>query len=178
MRKKVASSNFTTSKENEKVVNVINDCLQGFATYNIFTAEQQIEKRITSAVKKLIGAKVRQAKYSSYNSSIAGASNVISQVAIQAWTGFLILEKQVTIGVINSSTSLAFNVFNSLAVIAPILTELQALNPIFSKYQLDEPIKANIQGGREIAAINISAKNLQIAYHPVKQYLKNHLILQ
>lgn len=39
VRKKVASSNFTTSKENEKVVNVINDCLQGFATYNIFTAE-------------------------------------------------------------------------------------------------------------------------------------------
>lgn len=65
-----------------------------------------------------------------------------------------------------------------MAVIAPILTELQALNPILSKYQLDEPIKANIQGGREIAAINISAKNLQIAYHPVKQYLKNHLILQ
>lgn len=175
VRKKVASSNFTTSKENEKVVNVINDCLQGFATYNIFTAEQQIEKRITDAVKKLIGAKVRQAKYSSYNGSIAGASNVISQVAIQAWTGFLILEKQVTIGVINSSTSLAFNVFNSLAVIAPILTELQALNPIFNKYQLDEPLKAQTQGGSKIADINITAKNLQIAYHPGKPVFKKPL---
>jgi len=47
VRKKVASSNFTTSKENIKVVNAINDCLQGFATYNIFTAE----KRITDAIK-------------------------------------------------------------------------------------------------------------------------------
>ena len=175
VRKKVASSNFTTSKENEKVVNVINDCLQGFATYNIFTAEQQIEKRITDAIKKLIGAKVRQAKYSSYNGSIAGASNVISQVAIQAWTGFLILEKQVTIGVINSSTSLAFNVFNSLAVIAPILTELQALNPIFSKYQLDEPLKSHTQGGSKIADINITAKNLQITYHPGKPVFKKPL---
>ncbi|MEB3362782.1 hypothetical protein SDC49_01030 [Lactobacillus sp. R2/2] len=58
------------------------------------------------------------------------------------------------------------------------MTELQALNPIFSKYQLDEPIKDNIQGGREIAAINISAKNLQIAYHLDKPVFKNHLILQ
>ena len=165
VRKKVASSNFTTSKENEKVVNVINDCLQGFATYNIFTAEQQIEKRITIAVNKLIGAKVRQAKYRSFNGSIAGASNVISQVAIQAWTGFLILE----------STSLAFNVFNSLAVIAPILTELQALNPIFSKYQLDKPLKAHAQGGSELTDINITAKNLQIAYHPGKPVFKKPL---
>ena len=55
------------------------------------------------------------------------------------------------------------------------MTELQALNPIFSKYQLDEPIKANIQGGREIAAINISAKNLQIAYHPDKPVFKKPL---
>ena len=168
VRKKVARSNFTTSKENEKVVNVINDCLQVFATYNIFTAEQQIEKRITIAVNKLIGAKVRQAKYRSFNGSIAGVSNVISQVIIQTWTGLLILEKQVTIGVINSSTSLAFNVFNSLAVIAPILTELQALNPIFSKYQLDEPVKAHAQAGSKIADINITAKNLQIAYLPDK----------
>ena len=175
VRKKVASSNFTTSKENEKVVNVINDCLQGFATYNIFTAEQQIEKRITIAVNKLIGAKVQQAKYRSFNGSIAGASNVISQVIIQAWTGLLILEKQVTIGVINSSTSLAFNVFNSLAVIAPILTELQALNPIFSKYQLDEPVKAHAQAGSKIADINIKAKNLQIAYLPDKPVFKKPL---
>ena len=175
VRKKVASSNFTTSKENEKVVNVINDCLQGFATYNIFTAEQQIEKRITIAVKKLIGAKVRQAKYRSFNGSIAGASNVISQVIIQAWTGLLILEKQVTIGVINSSTSLAFNVFNSLAVIAPILTELQALNPIFSKYQLDEPVKGHDQAGSKIVDINITAKNLQIAYPPDKPVFKKPL---
>ena len=175
VRKKVASSNFTTSKENEKVVNVINDCLQGFATYNIFTAEQQIEKRITIAVNKLIGAKVRQAKYRSFNGSIAGASNVISQVIIQAWTGLLILEKQVTIGVINSSTSLAFNVFNSLAVIAPILTELQALNPIFSKYQLDEPVKGHAQAGSKIVDINITAKNLQIAYLPDKPVFKKPL---
>lgn len=55
------------------------------------------------------------------------------------------------------------------------MTELQALNPIFSKYQLDKPLKAHAQGGSKIADINITAKNLQIAYHPGKPVFKKPL---
>lgn len=138
IHKRLASASLSTTKANGKLLNVINDSLRGFNTFSIFGVENQLETRITKAVFLLMNKKVKQAKYQSIANNIAGFSNILGQVGIQAWTGYLALEKIISIGVIGSSGNLAYNVFNSLAVIAPIWTEMTALEPIFDKYHLTE----------------------------------------
>lgn len=138
IHKRLASASLSTTKANEKLLNVINDSLRGFNTFSIFGVEKQLEARVTETALFLLDKKVKQAKYQSIANNIAGFSNILGQVGIQAWTGYLALEKIISIGVIGSSGNLAYNVFNSLAVIAPIWTEMTALKPIFDKYHLTE----------------------------------------
>ncbi|MEY8531326.1 ABC transporter ATP-binding protein [Lactobacillus taiwanensis] len=137
IHKKLANASLSTTKANGKLLNVINDSLRGFNTFSIFGVENQLETRITKAALFLMNKKVKQARYQSIANNIAGFSNILGQVGIQAWTGYLALEKIISIGVIGSSGNLAYNVFNSLAVIAPMWTEMTALKPIFDKYHLE-----------------------------------------
>lgn len=165
VRKKLAQSNLSTTKANESLLNTINDVLRGFSNLMIFGAEREIERRITVATRNLIAKKITQAKYTAMANNIAGFSNIIGQTSIQAWTGYLALTHVVTVGVIASAGGLAYNVFNSLAVIAPILTSLRSLDPVFEKYDIGE--NAQLQSTREIAndqSLNLTAKKLQFSY--------------
>jgi len=181
IKKKLAQSNLSTTKENAEVLNIINDGLRGFVTLSSFGVEQQLEQRITNAVKKLIGAKVHQAKVSTVATCIAQLSNVVAQMAISAWTGLLIFKNLVTIGVYSSASNLSFNVFNSLAASAPILAELRSLDPIFEKYHLND--KSNINNSQQntyfelsnSGSLNINSKNLQVSYQNDKKIFDNPL---
>lgn len=130
IHKKLANAGLSTTKANERLLNVINDSLRGFTTFSIFGMERQLEKRIIGTALSVANKKIKQEKYQAVANNLAGFSNIIGQTGIQAWTGFLALNKIISIGVIGSSGNLSYNVFNSLAVIAPIWTEMTALTPI------------------------------------------------
>ncbi len=172
IRKKLATSNLSTTKENEKVLNIINDSLRGFSTLAIFGMAQQLEKRITSATMKLIGAKVHQAKFSTFAECIAQFSNIMAQMAITAWTGFLVFQRAVSVGVFSSAANLSFNVFNSLAAAAPILAEMRSLDPVFEKYHLDDTDDVENETAtvetQLISPVTITAEKLQTSYQPGK----------
>lgn len=150
IHRKLASASLSTTKANGKLLNIINDSLRGFSTFSIFGVEKQLEIRITAAALQLMSKKVKQAKYQAIANNIAGFSNILGQIGIQAWTGYLALKRVISIGVIGSSGNLAYNVFNSLAVIAPMWTEMTALMPIFEKYHLFEQ-KNQKKQGKELA---------------------------
>lgn len=177
---RLASASLSTTQANENLLSTINDGLRGFATYSIFGVERQLENRITSATMTLIGKKVRQAKYQAVANNIAGFSNILGQTGIEAWTGFLALQKSISIGVIGSSGNLSYNVFNSLAAIAPMWAEMTALTPIFEKYHLDDKNKPK-QTGRTLENNDfqcLDIENLQISFgdKPVfKQPLNLHI---
>lgn len=177
---RLASASLSTTQANENLLSTINDGLRGFATYSIFGVERQLENRITSATMTLIGKKVRQAKYQAVANNIAGFSNILGQTGIEAWTGFLALQKSISIGVIGSSGNLSYNVFNSLAAIAPMWAEMTALTPIFEKYHLDDKSKPKQIGGtlEKNNFHTLDVENLQISFgdKPVfKQPLNLHI---
>lgn len=180
IHEKLATASLSTTKANEKLLNVINDGLRGFVTFSIFGVERQLEERITRTTMSLIGKKVRQSKYQALANNIAGFSNILGQTGIEAWTGFLALQKVISIGVIGSSGNLSYNVFNSLAVIAPMWTEMTALTPIFEKYHLNERIDSKYIGDSLLdnEFLSLDIKNLQVNYanKPVfKQPLDLHI---
>lgn len=145
----------------------------------IFGAQQEIERRITQATKKLITKKITQEKYTAIANNLAGFSNIIGQTAIQAWTGYLALNRIVTVGVISSAGSLSYNIFNSLAVIAPILTSLRSLDPVFEKYELDEnPQLSSSQKIADQQTVDLKVKDLQFIYkdQPVFKHPLNFTI--
>ncbi|MDF7639701.1 ABC transporter ATP-binding protein [Lactobacillus sp. ESL0791] len=163
VKKRLAESNLSTTKESEKVVNTINDGLRGFSTLAIFGMEHQLEERITNATLKLIKAKVHQVKYETCATSLAEMSNIMGQMVIGFWTGLLVFQKAVSIGVFSSASSLSYDVFNSLAVAAPVLTQMRSLDTIFAKYHLEEPINEDT-AVTELEPVELAAKGLQTSY--------------
>ena len=176
VRKQLATSNLSMTKANANVLDIINDCLRGFSTLSVFGVEYQLERRITASMLKMIKVKVHQAKISTFATCIAQVSNIIAQMLILLWTGLLIFRHMVTIGVFSSASNLSFNVFNSLAAAAPILTELRSLDPVFEKYHLNENTNTinnsnNVRVDKyaEISdPIDVDAKELQVSYQDNK----------
>lgn len=166
IHKKLANAGLSTTKANERLLNVINDSLRGFTTFSIFGMERQLEKRIIGTALSVANKKIKQEKYQAVANNLAGFSNIIGQTGIQAWTGFLALNKIISIGVIGSSGNLSYNVFNSLAVIAPIWTEMTALTPIFEKYHLDNNQNSKQEGQQltDFKFKSLSTRNLQMTF--------------
>lgn len=164
IHKKLANAGLSTTKANERLLNVINDSLRGFTTFSIFGMERQLEKRIIGTALSVANKKIKQEKYQAVANNLAGFSNIIGQTGIQAWTGFLALNKIISIGVIGSSGNLSYNVFNSLAVIAPIWTEMTALTPIFEKYHLDNNQNSKQEGYQltDFKFKSLSTRNLRL----------------
>lgn len=166
IHKKLANAGLSTTKANERLLKVINDSLRGFTTFSIFGMERQLEKRIIGTALSVANKKIKQEKYQAVANNLAGFSNIIGQTGIQAWTGFLALNKIISIGVIGSSGNLSYNVFNSLAVIAPIWTEMTALTPIFEKYHLDNNQNSKQEGYQltDFKFKSLSTRNLQMTF--------------
>lgn len=137
IHKQLAKANLSTTKSNEHLLGIINDALRGFSTFAIFGMQRQLSQRIANATQELIGHKLHQVRYEALANNVAGLSNIVGQMLVEGWTGFLALQKFISIGVIGSSANLAYNVFNSIAVFAPVLTQMQALTPVLAKYNLN-----------------------------------------
>ncbi|WP_261806734.1 ABC transporter ATP-binding protein [Lapidilactobacillus luobeiensis] len=138
VHKQLAKANLFTTKSNENLLSVINDALHGFSIFSIFGVEKQLSLRITAATNKLIARKLHQVCYEAVANNVAGLSNIIGQLLVEGWTGFLAIQKIIPIGAIASSANLSYNVFNSIAVFAPVLTQMRALTPVFEKYHLHD----------------------------------------
>ncbi len=141
LRKKLATTQLLTTQKNEKLLSAIHDFLKGFPTLLLYRKEQELERKITPFIKDVLKSKVHQAKYQSLTSNLAGFFNIVGQLAIQGWTGFLAIQHLIPLGVIASSTNLSFHVFNSMAIFSPLLAEMKALQVIFEKYHLKDPKK-------------------------------------
>lgn len=167
IRRQLSNASLSTTKANEQLLKKINDALRGFTTFIIFGVERQLEIRILKAVQIVITKKVQQAKYQAVANNIAGLSNIIGQLGIQAWTGFLAFNHMISIGVIASSDNLSYNVFNSLAVIAPIWSEMTALKPIFAKYHLNDQQLDKDQGRnlKDKKFSSLQLKDLQMEFN-------------
>lgn len=183
IRKSLAKSNLAVTKKNEKLLNVINDTLRGFSVYMGLNAINQVSDRITKAVMGLIDQKVKRSRYVAISNNLAGFSNIVGQLSIESWTGFLAIKHIIPIGVIASSGNLSYNVFNSLAAISPILAEMRSLSPIFEKYNLDKsPKSQNNTVINDDKDITLNIEKLEYSYpngkdtfsKPVDLTLKNH----
>lgn len=167
----------------QKLLKVINDTLRGFSVYFGLNAINQVSQRITQAVMEVIRQKVKRSRYIAISNNLAGFSNIIGQLSIESWTGFLAIEHIIPIGVIASSGNLSYNVFNSLAAISPILAEMRSLDPIFEKYNLDKnPREKNIVKIDNETNLDLSIHNLEYSYSnnkdifslPINLTIKDH----
>ncbi|MFD1432444.1 ATP-binding cassette domain-containing protein [Lacticaseibacillus yichunensis] len=136
-RKRLQQTNLETTKQNEDLYGTINDQLAGYETLYSLGLTKRITEQILVASELVLKKQLHQVRFETVASNTGGFINLVGQLVINGWTGFLIFAKLTPIGAINSTASLSYNVLNSLAAFNPILTQLQSLSPVFKKYELN-----------------------------------------
>ncbi|MFT8879020.1 MAG: ATP-binding cassette domain-containing protein [Oenococcus sp.] len=134
-QKMLQKSNLRTTHENESFMNHVSDLLQGFPTLYSYGLLGNLVTGVQAAGARLMHIKLKQVKAEQLAGNTGGFFNIIGQLVITAWTGFLAFRRLIPIGAINSTYSLSYNILNSIAAFGPTLTEMRALQPVFDKYQ-------------------------------------------
>lgn len=174
LNKKLQSESVSVSTANEKFIAGVNDLLRGFDTLYAFNMTQKLEQIITNNGKVVKDKKIRLAKTTGLATSIAVLCNLLGQLGTQGWTGFLAIQRIVSIGSIFSTGTLASSIFNDLAQVGPVLNNIKSVEPLFKKYDL-----TLIDDSQRLLSIdnnpNIDIKNLNFQYSKDQEPLFNNL---
>ncbi|GAF36173.1 ATP-binding cassette domain-containing protein [Lentilactobacillus farraginis] len=137
--------------ENERFVEQTGDFLSVFNLLYTFNALRLLLRKITQASQKLGDAFVNRSRVQAKIAATGFLGNVISQILLTGLTGFLVIDRLVSVGTINAVSSLSGNIFNNLGNMSNYLGMIRGTRPIFSKYGIED---------RLIDQSNIKAKKL------------------
>lgn len=174
LNKKIQLESVAVSTANEKFIAGINDLLRGFDTLYAFNMTQKLEQIIKKNGKVVKNKKVQLAKTTGSATSIAVLCNLLGQLGTQGWTGFLAIQRIVSIGSIFSTGTLASSIFNDLSQVGPVLNNIKSVKPLFKKYDLK-----SIDDSNKLLKINnnpnIDIKNMSFRYSQNEKPLFNNL---
>lgn len=176
-QKKLRAVNLATTTTNEIFTSVTSDYLRGYPTLFAYGLTERLEEKVRTAGERLLKVKVQQAKWTAIAQESAGFINIMSQVAVAAWTGFLALMGIVSVGAINSTGNLSFKFLTAAANIGPVMVQIEALKPVFAKYELEnanqtEDVNLKVDAKTPVTG-NLTVENLQFAYPDKLPILKN-----
>ena len=151
------------SHAQERLVNKINDVLNGFNTLFLANLPQVIVKRINQGSKDVKKNAVDYVKAAGFTQSFTNCIAYLSQVIVLAQSGYLILRHLTPVGTISGAQYFAGTIFAELSGISFNWQEFRSLKPIMDKLV---NIKTATQPDQktEIAASQIQIKGLSYTY--------------
>lgn len=174
---KIKTVNLELTKENENFVESLEDTLYGFDVLLSMNTIHTLAKRIEKASKDYKKINVKKAKLDSVVSLIGYSANIIFQVVLITFSGYLVFIGQVQIGILDSVSMLADLVFSGLSNFNIYLSSIKGVAPIFSKFN---DYKAAIEiNNSNIGNLNttsneiIQAKRLAYKYNNEEYLFKN-----
>lgn len=136
--RRVMQANQRVTLQNEAFVNRTQDALGVFNLFYAFQALGLLKKQIIQSSHELKAAYVDRTKAQT-NVMVTGfMGNVISQVLLIGLTGWLALQKIVSIGTISAAGSLSGNIFNNLGNMSNYLGMIRGVRPIFEKFAAEK----------------------------------------
>lgn len=135
---------------NERLVNTINDILNGFNTLFLANLPQTIVKKIDGSSDDVKKHTLNYSKTAGITQAITNGLAFISQVIILGQTGWLILHHLTPVGTISGAQFFASTIFAELSGISFNWQEFKSIKPIMEKFksvsnnESDEPIFHNL----------------------------------
>ncbi|WP_283111706.1 ABC transporter ATP-binding protein [Lactobacillus gallinarum] len=120
---------------NERLVNSINDVLNGFNTLFLANLPQTIVKKINGASDDVKEHALNYSKTAGITQAITNGLAFISQVIILGQTGWLILHQLTPVGTISGAQFFASTIFAELSGISFNWQEFKSVKPIIEKFK-------------------------------------------
>ena len=120
---------------NERLVNSINDVLNGFNTLFLANLPQTIVKKINGASDDVKKHALNYGKTAGITQAITNGLAFISQVIILGQTGWLILHQLTPVGTISGAQFFASTIFAELSGISFNWQEFKSVKPIIEKFK-------------------------------------------
>lgn len=120
---------------NERLVNSINDVLNGFNTLFLANLPQTIVKKINGASDDVKEHALNYSKTAGITQAITNGLAFISQVIILGQTGWLILHQLTPVGAISGAQFFASTIFAELSGISFNWQEFKSVKPIIEKFK-------------------------------------------
>lgn len=149
---------------NERLVNTINDILNGFNTLFLANLPQTIVKKINKSSDDVKNHTVQYAKAAGVTQAITNGLAFISQVIILGQTGWLILHNLTPVGTISGAQFFASTIFAELSGISFNWQEFKSVKPIMKKFKSGFDLNPNNQIVKNLELGNIKFNNISYKY--------------
>ena len=149
---------------NERLVNTINDILNGFNTLFLANLPQTIVTKINKSSDDVKKHTVQYAKAAGVTQAITNGLAFISQVIILGQTGWLILHNLTPVGTISGAQFFASTIFAELSGISFNWQEFKSVKPIMKKVKSGFDLNPNNQIVKNLELGSIKFNNISYKY--------------
>ena len=160
----LAKKSLEYTHANERLVNTINDILNGFNTLFLANLPQTIVTKINKSSDDVKKHTVQYAKAAGVTQAITNGLAFISQVIILGQTGWLILHNLTPVGTISGAQFFASTIFAELSGISFNCQEFKSVKPIMKKFKSGFDLNPNNQIVKNLELGNIKFNNISYKY--------------
>lgn len=160
----LAKKSLEYTHANERLVNTINDILNGFNTLFLANLPQTIVTKINKSSDDVKKHTVQYAKAAGVTQAITNGLAFISQVIILGQTGWLILHNLTPVGTISGAQFFASTIFAELSGISFNWQEFKSVKPIMKKFKSGFDLNPNNQIVKNLKLGNIKLDNISYKY--------------
>lgn len=160
----LAKKSLEYTHANERLVNTINDILNGFNTLFLANLSQTIVTKINKSSDDVKKHTVQYAKAAGVTQAITNGLAFISQVIILGQTGWLILHNLTPVGTISGAQFFASTIFAELSGISFNWQEFKSVKPIMKKFKSGFDLNPNNQIVKNLELGNIKFNNISYKY--------------
>lgn len=160
----LAKKSLEYTHANERLVNTINDILNGFNTLFLANLPQTIVTKINKSSDDVKKHTVQYAKAAGVTQAITNGLAFISQVIILGQTGWLILHNLTPVGTISGAQFFASTIFAELSGISFNWQEFKSVKPIMKKFKSGFDLNPDNQIVKNLELGNIKFNNISYKY--------------
>ena len=160
----LAKKSLEYTHANERLVNTINDILNGFNTLFLANLPQTIVTKINKSSDDVKKHTVQYAKAAGVTQAITNGLAFISQVIILGQTGWLILHNLTPVGTISGAQFFASTIFAELSGISFNWQEFKSVKPIMKKFKSGFDLNPNNQIVKNLELGIIKFNNISYKY--------------
>ena len=160
----LAKKSLEYTHANERLVNTINDILNGFNTLFLANLPQTIVTKINKSSDDVKKHTVQYAKSAGVTQAITNGLAFISQVIILGQTGWLILHNLTPVGTISGAQFFASTIFAELSGISFNWQEFKSVKPIMKKFKSGFDLNPNNQIVKNLELGSIKFNNISYKY--------------
>lgn len=166
--KKVESASQRVTDSNENYVSTASEFLNAYDTFFSFRSFAFLKKHMNKSSKELAKSNLSYGRSMATVAVGSGFGNIVSQVSIFVWTGYLALRQVVGVGSLAATMGLAASIFNVIGNISQHLAMINSTQSIFAKFESLQDEKDKKEKSDSFETIDYSkglkVNNLYFAY--------------